>query len=536
MRACQIFFVVLRYVFREAFYRSRWGKKRLQKRPQIQIDYKSTPQRVRLAIEELGPTFVKFGQILADRPDIVSESLRIELKRLQTKANPIDDNTAIRLIEDELGRPLMEIFSEFDMNCLASASIGQVYQAKLKDGEDVIVKIQRPRIQEKISIDLRLMRILAKKFVLYYPEMAAINIVGFVNEFAKRITNELDYKNEENNIRRFTIMFQENPLIYVPKTYPEYTTRKLLIMEKITGISPDNIFELHHQNYDTKQVAETGANALLKMIMEYGFFHADPHAGNIFIMPNNVIAFIDYGMVGVLRPREMTFLADFCLGFVRKDSRSIAKSLITLCNAKFFDEKEELEFDIDEIIKANSYRDVEEIDLADIMQQCINVIVKYRLSIPSGIFMLVKALASIQQFALALDPQISLLPIITPYARNLVMQKYHPKKIASQLYDTLASYIDLVTTFPNSINEILYKLKQGKIHHEILVQETDGLNRTLRQLTYRFASVLLIVGLFVGSSILVVFSDKHDYGRAGLIISTIIISLLLIRMMFVKRK
>ncbi len=535
-RALQILLIIIKYGFREWFYRTRWGRNRIKKHPNPQKEVRTTSQRLRLAIEELGPTYIKFGQILADRPDIISDHFRNELKKLQNQAIPIDNSVAIRLIEKELGRPINELFSEFDENCLAAASIGQVYQAKFITGEEVIIKIQRPRIEEKIKVDLYLLRYLAKRFVATYPEMAAINLVGFVNEFGDKIMKELDYRNESNNILRFMEIFKNEPTVYVPKTYPQYVTKKLLIMEKIKGIPPDDIMKLRESGLDTHQIAVNGANALLKMILENGFFHADPHPGNIFILEKNVVSFIDYGMAASLRPREMNFLANFCLGFARRDTRSIANALLSLCDAKFFGERDELEFDIDEVIKKHSYVPLDEIDLAEIMQECINVLVKYKLQIPSGIFMLVKALATIQKFAGNLDPQISLTPIIVPYAKRLILQKYHPRKIASAIYDSFSDYITLLRTLPSEISEILYKLKEGKIHHEIKIQESSGLDRTMRQIAFRFASVIIVVGIFVGSSILAVFSPQDEYGRWGLILSVILLIFLLLKSISTKRK
>jgi ubiquinone biosynthesis protein len=458
------------------------------------------------------------------------------LKKLQSTAFPIDDSDAIKLIEDELGDVIENVFSTFDRHCLAAASIGQVYQGRLLTGEEVVIKIQRPHIEKKIRLDLYLMHHVAKQFVKNYPELAAINVVGFIDEFEDKIHRELDYNQEAANIRRFEFMFQDDPTVHIPKVFMQYTTRKLLVMEKLNGITPDHIELLKKEGYDMHQLAVNGANALLKMILEEGFFHADPHPGNLFILPGHVVGMIDFGMVGVLRPREMNFLAQFSMGFVRHDARAIAVALLTLCDVKFYDRTEDLEFSLDQLIKQYRHLDIEEIDFSKVMQECINVVVTYQLKIPSGIFMLVKALASLQKFAGQLDPTVSLTPLIMPYARKLVMQRYMPRKIASNIYDTLMDYVTLANTLPSSVNEILYKLKEGTVHHQVHVDDKNPITKVLRLIGYRLTAALLIIGVFVGSSIMIVNTPERPYGQFALYFSSILVFLLLLKVLFARNK
>ncbi len=539
-RAMQIVKILLKHALREWFYRSRIGRRRMRHRmrhhPKAQLEVHTTPERVRITIEELGPTYIKFGQILADRPDMISERFRIELKKLQSTAFPFDDSVAIKLIEDELGDVIENVFSEFDRHCLAAASIGQVYQGRLRTGEEVVIKIQRPHIEKKIRLDLYLMHYVAKQFVKNYPELAAINVVGFIDEFEDKIHRELDYNQEAGNIRRFEFMFQDDPTVHIPKVFMQYTTRRLLVMEKLNGITPDHIGLLKKEGYDMHQLAVNGANALLKMILEEGFFHADPHPGNLFILPGNVVGMIDFGMVGVLRPREMNFLAQFSMGFVRHDARSIAAALLTLCDVKFYDRTEDLEFSLDQLIKQYRHLTIDEIDFSKVMQECLNVVVTYQLKIPSGIFMLVKALASLQKFAGQLDPTISLTPLLMPFAKKLVMQRYTPRKIASNIYDTLMDYVTLANTLPGSVNEILYKLKEGTVHHQVHVDDKNPITKVLRLIGYRLTAALLIIGVFVGSSIMIVNTPERPYGQFALYFSSVLILLLLLKVLFARNK
>ena len=531
-RAMEIAGILIRQGFDELIARTWLGRRIRKRRIRRSKPVYTTEERLRLTIEDLGPTYIKFGQILADRPDVVSERFRNELKKLQSRALPFDDQLARNLIEDELSAPIEKVFATFDETCMASASIGQVYGATLPDGSPVVVKIRRPKIEQKIKLDLYLMRFLAAKLAKNYPEMAAINIVGVVDEFGESILRELDYNNEAANILRFQQMFENDPTVYIPKVYLEYTTRRLLVMERVTGITPDDPTVLKANGLDTQQIALNGANALLTMILRHGFFHADPHAGNIFIMPGNVIAFIDFGMVGVLTPRDMNFLANISLGFVRRDPTVIADSLITLCNVRFFKKRDELIFSLQQMTAQYSNVPIDKLDYAGMIQQCIDLITKYSLQIPNGIFMLVKSLATIQKVAEKLDPDIPFTPLITPYAKDVIMQRFSPRKLAGELYQTLKNYANLALNLPGDVSEILYKLKQGEIRHNIRFENSEMLQKAVRNVGFRMAYAIILVGLFIGSVLLINTRSDLAYAKFLLWASSILIFILILKWMF----
>ncbi|HLG03667.1 MAG TPA: AarF/UbiB family protein, partial [Bacteroidia bacterium] len=297
LRVLEIIWLVLTNVISDWFTDTRIYRLFRRAKSKEEVHRRSTQARIRAMIEDLGPTFVKFGQILADRPDLVSEKLRRELKKLQAAARPFDNDIAMQLVEEELGGPIDVFFESFHPTCIASASIGQVYTGILRSGESVVIKIQRPGIYSKIKIDLILMKVLASKLARAYPELASLNILSFVDEFGELVMKEMNYHHEANNILRFKDLMKDEPSFYAPKVYNEFTTKRILIMEKITGIAPDETTKLLEQGYDLNQIALNGCNIILKMILRHGVFHADPHPGNIFILPGNRICFIDYGMV-----------------------------------------------------------------------------------------------------------------------------------------------------------------------------------------------------------------------------------------------
>ncbi|MCW3125462.1 MAG: Ubiquinone biosynthesis monooxygenase UbiB [Bacteroidetes bacterium] len=474
----------------------------------------SMPERLRLVIEKLGPTFVKFGQILADRPDIISEKLRIELKKLQSCVEPIDHDLAKNLIEEQLGGPLEKYFSSLDLSgCIGSASIGQVYRARLLTGEDVVVKIQRPDIENKIELDLHLLRYLTKRIVEEYPGLTAIDIIGFVDEFGNTLKMEMNYTNEASNISRFREIFKNTPYCKIPKVYIEISTPRMLVMEYVTGLPANDVIALRAAGLDPRQVAENGINIMLTMIFKNGFFHADPHAGNLFVQADNRIALIDFGMVGTLKPVQMQFLAGFILGLATSNARIITDSLLTLCDKKFFAEKDDLEFFIHDMLTRHSSFDYEKMNFSQILNESIRIILRFELKIPGSIYLLLKAIATIEKFGAELDPDISLTNLIRPYAEDMVKQRYSPSSIAGEIYDTLRDYTMLIRDFPAEMNEILYKMKQGKFIHEIHMGDASTLGKSAKSIGATVGIIMILGFLFLGSVAMSIWAHPSWMGN-----------------------
>lgn len=536
IRVLQIMRILMKHGSRELVLHSFLGRHIRKRRIRRRQPVYTSQERLRITIEDLGPTYVKFGQIIADRPDILSERFRKELKKLQSNALPFDDNLAIRLIEDELGAQIKDVFKEFNPHCIASASIGQVYTGKLKNGKHVIIKIRRPNIDQKIKLDLYLMHYIAARFAKEYPELAALNIVNVVDEFGETILKELNYYNEATNIVRFQDIFQDNPHVYIPQVYSEYTTHRMIIMERLFGLTPDDPEQLIAAGLDPRQIALNGAEALLIMIFKEGFFHADPHAGNIFILSDNRIGFIDFGMVGALRPREMEFLANLSIGFARRDPIGLADAMIRLCDVRFFERRDDLIFNLQQMLKRYDHTPVEKLDYAQMIQDCINIISKFELCIPAGIFMLAKALATIQKTAETLYPDIPFAKLIIPYAKDVVMTQFSPRKLASELYQTLKGYVTLLRTAPVDISEILYKFKQGEIKHELELMDMGEIKKISRSMTSRLAYSILLVGLFIGSIGLLSKRPDLEYGHFLLLLSSFLIFIVMFKWIFREKK
>ena len=492
---------------------------------------KSMPERLRIVIEELGPTFVKFGQIIADRPDIVSEKLRVELKKLQSMAEPIDHDFAMTLIEEELAGPISKYFSSIESSqCIGAASIGQVYKGTLVSGEPVVIKIQRPDIEDKIELDLQLLKYLARQLVEEYPGLSAVDIVGFVDEFGDTLRQEMNYISEAANIVRFGEIFKDVPYCKIPHVYLDLCTPRLLILEYITGVAPDSVPNLVEAGLDPLKIAENGINILLIMIFKHGFFHADPHPGNLFVQPGNRIALIDFGMVGSLKPAHMQFLAGFTLGLARKDARIITDSLLTLCGKKFFADRDDLEFYVTDMLNRHGSFSYEKISFSHILNESIKIMLKFELKIPASIYLLLKALASIESFGSKLNPFLSLAELIKPYAEDLVKQRFSPSLVAHEIFDTVRDYVSLVRDFPAEMNEILFKLKHGKLIHEIHLGEHEVMQKVFKSIGAMLAVALLIGFMLTGSIVMSVWGHSPFLSNSMFAISSFFSLWLLVKL------
>lgn len=506
MRLLVIFFIIFKHILKNWMYNT-WVRRIFDPKGKRLT---STAEQMRLTIEELGPTFIKFGQILADRPDLASDHLREELKKLQANARPMDDNLALNIIETELGDTLDQVFLHLDRKHLASASIAQVYSGTLKTGERVAIKVQRPNIKHKIEIDLVLMKILARQVVRSYPGLASFNIVGFVEDFGENLMKELDFTNEASNMLRFTDMFKDDPRCYIPKVYTKYSRQRLLVMEFVEGLPPDDVEGLRAAGFDTQIIAENGTHIVLKMILRHGFFHADPHPGNIFIRGNNQIVLLDHGMAASLKPRQIQALIDFMLGFSKNDPHRIAKSLLSLSEISYFKDQEDLEFRLGELIKKYSYMSYEQVDISAIMTEAFKIISRYGLKVPSNLFTLIKSLATIQKFAEHLEANVSLVSMIRPYATEKIKERFNWDTLVKMVMDSAEDYLYLVSKLPKDIREVVGKMKDGVMRHEINFSEDSFTNKAFRMNINRLAFVFIIGLMMICSTLLMIYMGEKQ--------------------------
>ena len=501
-RAREIIGIAVKYGFNDWVTKNGLAKFLVSKKRLARIEKYTKWERMRMAIEELGPTFIKFGQILADRPDVVPEELREELIKLQDEAVPMPDDVAIAEIEKNLGHPVTEIFKKFDPIHLASASVAQTYRATLLNGEEVCVKIQRPGIDKKINLDLNLMRYFATRSQRNNPEMEAINVTGVIEEFGRTINKELDFRHEAANVVRFMHNFKDDPDIYVPKVYKEYTTEKILVEEFIDGIKISEMGALLFSGSDPVDLAKNAVRLVFEQIFTHGFFHADPHPGNIFVKDGRVLAFIDYGMMGTLRPEHLQFLGKYVLGYLKRDAHEITEALLLLSGRRNFRRFKDLEFQIADMLAHYKYLSIDEMDFGKVMNESVDIIIRYGLKIPPSIYLLVKALITIERVAVNLYPEIDFAGEMQPYAIDLIRQQYNPKKLAEEVFEAIREYYKLVMELPSDLNEIIHKIKEGRFKTMIELKGFEPLVEQIDHASNRVSIAIVIAALIIGASII----------------------------------
>ncbi|MCD6455506.1 MAG: AarF/ABC1/UbiB kinase family protein [Methanophagales archaeon] len=461
--------------------------------------------RVRMALEELGPTFVKFGQIMSTRPDMVPQELIIELEKLQEEAPPFSTEDAKRIIAEELNSSVDRLFTDFLDPPVASASIAQVHKAVLPGGEEVAVKIQRPDIDKIIEVDLEIMLHLATRAEKYLKEAEAIDIVKLVEEFARVIRKELNFRIEAAYIERFANNFQDDTTIHVPKVYKGFSSGKVLTMEFIGGYKVTDITktEVREHGIDPKVVASRGLDLILKQIFEHGFFHADPHPGNIRVLDGNVICFLDYGMMGKLSARHREDLADIFIGIISRDEHKITKTILKLTGRSHVRDVEELESDITELIEVYAYGSLKELEIGSVITHMGDVIIEHHLEGPRDFYLLAKALVTIEGVGRELDPEFNAVKHAEPFAEKLIMDRMSPQRLIKDFYLSALETRLLLRDLPSEARDILARVKQGEVKIKFEHKGLDPLLKTLDQTNNRTVFAIVLASLVIGSALMV---------------------------------
>ncbi|MDY7009151.1 MAG: AarF/ABC1/UbiB kinase family protein [Planctomycetota bacterium] len=460
-------------------------------------------QRVRMAMEELGPSFVKLGQIAATRPDMIPQELCSELEKLQDTVPPFGFSQVGQTVKAELGDSLEALFERFDQKPVASASIAQVHRAVLPGGEVVAVKVQRPEIDRTIAVDLEIMLDLAALMEKHIHGLDAVNPVGIVQEFARTIRKELDFTIEADHIERFARNFKSNDNVHVPRVFRRYSTRKVLTMEFVEGVKVSDLPALREGGFDLELIAGRGADLVLEQIFVHGFFHADPHPGNILILPDNVICFLDYGMMGTVKPRYRQSLADLVVGIVRRDESQITKAVLSLSENDNPETYERLEADVDDFIEQHFYRPLKDIHMGSLISQLVQILVRHRLRIIPDFYLLTKALAIAEGNGRKLWPDFDMIKNTEPFARKIMTERLSPRTLAKDLYRSGIDMGNLMRDLPGDVKEILAQIKRGRIHVEFEHRGLEPMLKTHDQISNRIVFAIVLAAIVIASSVIV---------------------------------
>lgn len=459
-------------------------------------------ERIRVAIEELGTTFIKLGQMLSNRPDIMPEGLLVELRKLQESVPPFDGAQAQQIFFDDFKIQATDAFRSFNPQPIASASIAQVHEAELKTGERVAVKIQRPGISKQINTDVEIMFGILKLVEKHNQEIASLKLSNHLREFERSLRNELDFRIEAMNIERFRNNFADKKHFYIPKVHHGFVSQNVLTMEFIEGAVPTDFKALKKNQLSPAVIASRGTDFIIQQIFEFGFFHADPHAGNIRILKDNIICFLDYGMVGSILPRQRELLLEMIIAFIRQDTDALLDNLLTLCDRSLVENRDELERSLDELIAKFSYMPVKQIDSAEVLQEMMQLVYSYQLSLPGNFLMLAKSLVTIEGVARELLPEFNFKEQIKPYGKTLLKNKFDFKRLANEGFSTLLDSYKLMKNMPRYVKDILLLLKKGEVRVKIDFVEIQFFVKKLEQVFNRLSFSIIIAAMIVSSALL----------------------------------
>ena len=507
-RLRQVVRVLVKYGFGRMIERLRlWEhvniEKRMLRRGNREFVSMSTPERLRLALVELGPTFVKLGQVLSTRSDLLPEEFIRELKKLQSDVAPMPTETALGIVESELGRPIGDVFTAFEEAPDAAASLAQVHRATLSGGQVVAVKIQRPGIAGLIEADLEIMHSLASLMERYIDEARLMNAVGIVAEFAVKLRKELDFRLEANNLRRAAHNFAGDDTIHVPEVFRELSTRRLLVMEYMDGINVSDTRRLAVEGYDLTLIARRGVDIALKSTFEHGFFHADPHPGNIIILPGNVICLLDYGMMGVIAAQQRDSMAKLASGIVNRDEKGMARSLEGLVEAQASVNMARLEADMSDLAQQYDYLPLSDIRFGTLLNQVMGILVSHNLRLQTHLVWLFKAVATIEDVAHSLDADFDMIECARPYARRALRRRVNPFRQAHEFYLPTLELMDLAKELPYAARDIVRQVKEGRLRFQYEHVGLEPMRRTLHSGANRLALAIVVGALVLGASMIV---------------------------------
>jgi ubiquinone biosynthesis protein len=463
---------------------------------------RSSPERLRMALEELGPTFIKMGQMLSTRPDLVPPELILELKKLQASVHFLPTEIVKNTIETELGKPAEEIFDSFDGTPLAAASLAQVHRAVYK-GKQVVVKVQRPDIEAMTETDIVILRQIAGMAERYSPKVYLINPLGIVDEFATQIKKELDFRMEAQNIRRFARNFANDKTIHVPDVYPEVCTKHIVTMEFMDGIDISNTERLAREGYDSELIARRGAVIGFKATFQHGFFHADPHPGNVFVLPGNIIGLVDFGMMATLSLRDRERLAKLVYFISIADEKRVARSLNELMEAEEVIPAEDLEPSMSSIIKEYGEVVAGELRLAGMLFEMMRAIVAHGGRLRPQLLWVTKSIAIQEEIAGTLSSNLNVMELARPYAQSLLIQKLNPLRQPFELYYWLMDTLDTARDLPYDLGIVLKEFRKGRLKIEFQHVGLEPLRVTADRIANRLSLTIIIAALLVSSSVIV---------------------------------
>ena len=510
--------VIAKYGFDELFKRGELEKyipknvKRKYSDKIEEINSYTFYERIRMAIEEMGPVHIKFGQMLSNRKDILPEEFIIELQKLQDNVE-VEKIDVRKKLDLELGIDVNDYFSEIEENPMASASIGQVFRAKLKTGEKVVIKIQRENIRPVVEADLGIMKNLVKTLEKYYDVLKRMNISEIVESFEKMLNEELSLNNELNNMLRFANNFKNDSRIHVPVVYKTLSNDRILTMEMIEGFKITDAENIIKIGIETKKVARTGLDLYLTQFLKHGFFHADPHPGNIFIKENGQIVFIDFGAMGRLYPNERELLINLIIYSLKKDVKKMIETIRELAVKFEVADEKKFERELYGLIELVDENSLENIDVVTIFEKARKIFSNNQILLSEDIYLLVKGIGQIEGIGRHLDPTLNITKVMRPYMNKITKERMNPINIFKKGISKIETFSDNWLTLPTDMKILLEKIQNNELKHKHEIIGFDKFQKAFERLIL----AIIISSLFVGSSILALANiPPKIFGISGL--------------------
>ncbi|WP_338660937.1 ABC1 kinase family protein [Paraclostridium sordellii] len=502
--------------------------------PPAEIKNMSTGERLRKACEELGPTYVKLGQILSTRKDLLDQNIIDELAKLRDNVEVFDTDIAINMIEEELNSKLENIFLKFNKEPIAAASLGQVYEATLKSGETVIIKVQRPNVENTIKSDVEILKTIAGAVKDFNKDLN-VDIQGIIEDFETQLLRELDYNFEAINGLKFQNIFANTQEVYIPKVYMEYTTKKVLVLEKIVGVKLSDIEKMKELGWDTKKISEIGINSIFKQIFEYGFFHADPHPGNIFVINEDCISYIDFGMIGIIDKKTLNILNSITLAAVDRNIDRIIYLMMELDLISYDTNLNGLRQDL--LYLMHYYYDVpiDKLNLGDILNEVFRFCRTYKIAMPPQLVLLVKSLITLEGTARELNPNFSITIAGKSFMRYYYLNRFNPQNLAKESKQSAQEAIADMKVIPKQLKGILKNIERNNIKIHIEDVKFAKLEKTITDLATKLSLSLVLAALLVGSSLIIASPNVNSslwvkiLAFSGFIVSFLVGILLVIK-------
>jgi ubiquinone biosynthesis protein len=468
----------------------------------------SAPGRLRSMFEELGPTFIKLGQVLACRPDLLPLEYAKELAGLTDSVAPFPFAEARDIIEKDLGAPLGSLFASFEPKPIAAASIAQVHQAVLHDGREVMVKVQRPNIEENITRDISILRGIAQLIDTHVHELQPFNVPGIVEEFNRTINKELDFFIEGSSAAQLRSNFIESAVLYIPEVHAALSSKRVLVLERIDGVRIDNYAGIEQMGLDRKDIALKGADAFFKMVLQDGLFHADPHPGNIFVLPDGRLGLVDFGIMGRVTEENREHFASVLVALAGHDYDALTRQYV---NLGFVSEesvdidqfKRDLKEDLAELLEPYYGMTIRQIDFGTYVERVTHLLHRHKLKVPQNLYLMDKALLTLEGILKQLDPGFDYFAAAQPYVEDLVKRKHHPRQLLRMAQKNLIALSDLANNLPRQLRSVVGKVMRGDIQVKL---QHEGLRHAVRDLdrsSNRIAFSLITAAIIVASSIII---------------------------------